>query len=523
MAIKASAPDGPHGKTPAAAADDPPPKRANDSQLVVRTSVRSQTGLWFLLGASVLLFGWSSAKISGFAAAPTIDTFAVSFSALLWVIVYLTSTYAVFGTVYLLATAYILPLLVFHFGTIAQDGFGLIKVGGYVGDFGNWITLAGWYVNLALACIGVAFAAACLLFRPPPPLPRQAASKLAANNLDRLRNLAIGMCFACAAFLVIGIAQVGNILSYDRFSLFFGGMDIRGVALFNWVAPSTAVALVISAQSRRQKQWSYLVGLLMLIIFLFSGNRSMLFFPLLIGVVLWVKTGRRVPTLAAGGLVVLTLLVIPVLGALRMQGTYDTLTLDKIDESSTGSSISGALRELGGSAGVLGITLQYIPAEEPYRMGSSYLNDLRNAIPNIGASLDASNDPRQILRQSGSLSEGLLRLSPARWASVKVYGVQYALYGNQGVGFSAVAEPYFNFGYLGVVGFFLAVGFGLARMECPNLLLDFGWLTFTSLFYWLFIMTVRNDLGDFTKPASFILISLGIWVVVRRFTPFARP
>ena len=36
------------------------------------------------------------------------------------------------------------------------------------------------------------------------------------------------------------------------------------------------------------------------------------------------------------------------------------------------------------------------------------------------------------------------------------------------------------------------------------------------------MLTVRNELGSFIKPASFILISLGIWVVVRRFTPFAR-
>jgi oligosaccharide repeat unit polymerase len=127
------------------------------------------------------------------------------------------------------------------------------------------------------------------------------------------------------------------------------------------------------------------------------------------------------------------------------------------------------------------------------------------------------------MQQSGTFSYGLRQLSPSRWASVKVYGVEVALYKNFGVGFSAVAEPYFNFGYWGVVGFFLLAGAFFARMEASNLIFNYHWLVFSTLFYWLLLMTVRNEFGNFTKPASFMLICLGIWLLVRRFTPFARP
>jgi oligosaccharide repeat unit polymerase len=412
---------------------------------------------------------------------------------------------------------------VFHFGLIAQDGFGILKVADFRGDFGRWMMLAGWYTNLALGCLGFAFAATCLYARPPPPIAGEAAARLATSNLNRLRNLGIGLCFACIAFLAIGILQVGNILSYERLTLFFGGMDIRGVGLFTWTAPSAALALAVSAQTRRQKRWSYATALATLVIFLLSGNRSMALFPLLVGVVLWVKTGRQIPILAAAGLLALILLIIPVVGTLRDMGTYENLSIHSIAKSSADANISSALTELGGSAGLLAITLQTIPAQEPYRIGASYLGYLWNIIPNVGTHLRLSRAPREIMKESPSFTEGMLRLSPSAWASVKVLGVNDALYQNYGVGFSAVAEPYFNFGYSGVVVFFLLVGFFLARMDCNNLPLEYSWLVFASIFYWLLILTVRNEFDNFTTPASYTAISLGVWLLLRPFTPFARP
>jgi hypothetical protein len=498
-------------------------QRAGETQLIARTLIRRRAGLWFLLATSFLLSAWASIQIWSFESTRVANTFNVSLAALLWLVVYLTSTTRVFGTAYLLSTAYILALFLFHFGLIAQDGFGIVNVVEYRGGFGHWITLAGWYSNLALGCLGFAFAATCLYSHPPPPIAREAAARLAIRNLNRLRNLGIGLCFACIVFLAIGILQVGNILSYDRLTLFFGGMDIRGIGVFVWIAPSAAVALAISAHTRRQKCWSYPIGVLVFVVMLLSGNRTMALFPLLVGVVIWVKTGRKIPILVAAGLPALILLIIPVVGTLREKGTYQDLSSHSIAESSAHASVSSALAELGQSAEVLAVTLQAIPAEEPYRIGASYLGYLRSIIPNVGPHKDFSKDPREIMKNSRSLTEGLLRLSPSTWASVKILGVDDALYRNFGVGFSAVAEPYFNFGYLGVVGFFLLVGFFLARMDCNDLSLEYPWLLFASIFYWQLVVTVRNDFGNFTNAASFTAISLGVWLLFRRLTPFARP
>ena len=347
-----------------------------------------------------------------------------------------------------------------------------------------------------------------------------AAAALAARNLARLRNLGIGLCFACLVALVIGLAQVGNLLQYSRNQLFFSGMDIRGIALFNWFGPSAATAMVITARTPRQRRWSYVLGALALAIYLLSGNRSMALFPLLVGVVIWVKSGRRFPLPLAAGVALAAILIIPVIGALRTMGAYDKVSFSDVSKSSERASVSSALAELGGSAGVLAVTLQYVPAEDPFRYGRTYLVYLRQMIPNIGGSTDISESPRAILAESGSVSAALQRFSPSIWATVRVLGVESALYGGQGVGFSGIAEPYFNFGFIGVVVFFLGVGVVFARMEARNLLLQYRWLVFAALFYWPFIGTVRNEFGTFTKPASFILICLGVWWLVRRFTPW---
>ena len=163
------------------------------------------------------------------------------------------------------------------------------------------------------------------------------------------------------------------------------------------------------------------------------------------------------------------------------------------------------------------------PLRRSYRFGSTYLRYLGNVLPNVTGVLDPDENPLTLVKQSGSLTAALPKLSPSQWAAVRILGVTEAFHENKGVGFSGVAEPYMNFGYPGVLLFFLALGLVLARMECSNLLLNYRWLCVATFLYWFFIMTVRNEFGVFTKPASFLSSPLAIWVVVRRFTPFARP
>jgi hypothetical protein len=218
----------------------------------------------------------------------------------------------------------------------------------------------------------------------------------------------------------------------------------------------------------------------------------------------------------ASGVVVLTLLMTPVLADLRSTHTYGQISISAIRESASQASLGSALNELGGSVEIVATTLRDIPAKEPYRFGATYLMYLRAIVPNPGLQRRSAED----VHGKGALEEGMLNVPPHEWASIKILGIDNALYRGEGVGFSAVAEPYFNFGYFGVVVFFLLLGVFLARMEITHLLLDYPWLLFASIFYWLLLPTVRNDLGVFTKPASFVVTSIAIWLLVRRFTPW---
>jgi oligosaccharide repeat unit polymerase len=490
----------------------------NSTPLVSTTLLRKRHALWLLEAASLLLLAWATANIFGAVLPAGSGLFEVSVSALAWLTIYLISTTWAFGTPYLLTTAYVIPLMLFHFGLIAQDGLGVVSVDDYHGQFGSWILLAGWYTNLALGCLGAAFAGLGLIARAVQPMGRKSAVTRAQNNINRLRNLGIGLLLASAVFFAIGIAQVGNPLNYDRDALFFGDMDIRGVGVFVWALPTACIALVISAQTSRQKRWSYGLAMLTGLAFLLAGNRSTVLFPFLVGAVLWVKSGRRIPPLLAAGLVGLTLIVIPTIATLRAEHKYGEISVKALAESSSQANVSSALSELGGSASVLATTLEEIPAQERYRYGSSYLSYLLNLVPNIGFNRDRSKSADEIIHEKGAVENGSLQLSPADWASIKILGIDAAVYQHAGVGFSAIAEPYFNFGIAGVVTYFTLLGVCLARMERSHLLLEYRWLIFASLYYWFLLLTVRNQFGDFTKPASFIASSLLIWIVVRPFT-----
>ena len=71
----------------------------------------------------------------------------------------------------------------------------------------------------------------------------------------------------------------------------------------------------------------------------------MALFPMLVGVVIWVKTARRIPIFVAVGLGLLTLLVISVIGALATEGRYENYFFHSIAKSSANASVSAALTE----------------------------------------------------------------------------------------------------------------------------------------------------------------------------------
>ncbi|MBW7881854.1 MAG: O-antigen polysaccharide polymerase Wzy [Caldilineaceae bacterium] len=450
-------------------------------------------------------------------AALTGATFAPSIVALIWLACYLVAAYFAFGTPYLFASAYIVSLFVFHFGLLIQDGFGIIRVTNWIsGPISPWAVRAGWYTNLALACTGIGFALSNLTARTRRlPVP-QVAQAIAVRNFGWLRHQGMGLLLAAFVLFTLTIATQGNIFALTRLTLFHLS-DTRFISVFSMISPGAATALLISARTKRQRLLAYAVTGFVLLFFLGSGQRSTALFPLLVGVVIWAKTGRRINPVIAAVVLFSTLLIIPMVGYLRTLGTYGEIAnSDAFFQATKYADLGRSFQEMGGSIGPLIYTLMLIPADESYRYGNTYWKDLLDLIPNIGLTPDASTarETAEKNLRSGPTREALHAMTPGDWASYHIIPDQFSSGG--GAGFSGVAEPYFNFGLPGVLVYFVLLGFFLGKFERVTLPLQPYWLLFAAVIYWHLLPTVRNDYSVFLKPAAFTLIILGIWKLVGR-------
>jgi oligosaccharide repeat unit polymerase len=481
-----------------------------------------RTGMATLLGVSLVVVALASIEIqSSFSIGENWAT-PIALVTLIWLGCYSATTWLYFGHPYLFSNAYVAALAIFHLGLLVPFGLGMVDVPAWETSQGRWIRVAGWYVALALAMFGIGLAISCLRHRQRRAIHESSEqAALTEQNLARLRNLGIGLAIAAVLGLVIATFRLGNLLAYTRFDLFFRSSDPRFLSLFFYMGPTAAVVLVITARTHAQKLASYGYAAAIFLVVLLSGNRSWALFPMMAGVVLWVKVGRKLPLTVAAGLVAAVLIAIPTIAMVRSLGSYEDISLRDIQAAREQSTVKAALIEMGSTLNALAVTLEFIPEVEPYRWGKPFLIYLRQAIPNVGLTANQDYARDTVYAKLMSDPKAVLDLEPADWTSWKVIPESF-LYG-AGTGFSAVAEPYFSFGYLGVLVWFLAMGAFLGRMDLKDLRLDFRWLVFGAIFFWSLPVTSRNSFGVFTKPAALILAVLAIWIAVRRFTPFRVP
>lgn len=437
----------------------------------------------------------------------------------LWGGCYLLCSYAQFQTLYLFTSAFILPLCLFHLGITIPYGFGWLKDDQWTNSsLAPWLQLAGWYVALTLGCIGLGFALS--LKRARFRRDRLAvAPEVARDTAATAFQDGIGFLLASGVFLGMAIYSFGNLLAYSRVQFFAGVGDTRGLGVFMMVFPTASILLVIGARTSFQKLLAGGTALFAFLFFLFSGYRSWAFFPALVGVVLWVKNGRKIPIWLASLAVVLVLFAIPVAGMLRNMGPYDKLNQSDLDTSVKHTSIDKALLEMGQTAGILANVLRLIPATESYRYGMTYFEALRNSIPNVMPKMQASQ--RKKAEEKAMFDPSAINeMIPSDWLTYRLEPNKFDE--GQGVGFSAIGEPYMNFGLPGVVVFFIFLGWVLGRLDAVNLRTRPNLMVLSAIAIWPLLTLVRNDFGNFSKPVTFMLITLGIWRYAMRFVSRRR-
>lgn len=442
----------------------------------------------------------------------------ISAVTLTWLLTYFLCSYAQFKSVYLFTSAYIIPLCLFHLGIVIPHALGINLNSSLIsGSLAPWLERAGWYTVLSLGCLGIGFGIS--LKKSNFKMQRFFVNVESANKaLARLYQDGIGLLIASGVFLGMAIASFGNLLNYSRVDFFrLNAGDTRGLGAFTMVLPVALIFLVIGSRNRKQRIFTSLLALACFFAILLSGTRSGALFPLLIGTILWVKVGRRIPLPVALSTLAFVLIAIPAIGLLRDTGqAFGKIEQDDIMASARKAKVENAFTEMGQTGAVLAHILRLVPETDPYRYGQSYIYALKDSIPNIGFS---QNQSERLKAKSDALinHDATLNLIPSDWITYRLDPVRFAA--GEGIGFSGIGEPYINFGLSGVVFFFILLGFLLGRLESVNLLNHPRYLIFSGIALWPLIPLVRNDVGNFTKPVVFTFIVLLIWRLIIKFLP----
>lgn len=430
---------------------------------------------------------------------------APSVATLLWGAVFLATTVGALRTPYSFGGAFVVMLILFHLGITVPHSLGIIDAHDLLtGSLDLWLERATWYTVLGLGSFGIGYA---LGLRPD----RTTATRDQAREAQAICfRYGLGLLVAAAIFLGLAIHTFGNLLDYSRIDFFRTSADTRGFGAFMMTFPAALVLLAIGAQTPLQRMFAYSLAAAGFAAILLSGYRSDALYPLFAGVILRVKTGHRIPVGVAIIGIILVILSIPAIGLLRADGTYKDISYAKVEAAAAESDWRNGLIEMGQTAGVLAHTLRLVPAEDPFRYGASYLDAILEALPNV------SITQRRSARTVGNeLSEGAQKfvsgLSPANWLTYRLSPQKF--YSGEGLGFSAIAEAYLNFGTLGVIAVMALFGVALARLDGLDLLARPIWLLFCGATLFHFLRTSRNEFSNFAKPFVFIVIIFLVWHV----------
>ena len=430
----------------------------------------------------------------------------VALTCLFWLGGFFLLAFLHFRSPYLFTSAYAVAVSLFHLSITIPEGLGLIHYDGWPnGSMAKWFEHAGWYTALALGCLGLGFGIS--LRSGISLIPSQNAYEAEKQPLSQLFWDGIGLLIVSLAMLAFAIASFGNIFEYSRADFFQGRNDTRGLGVFLITFPSALILLVIGATRFWQKGLAWIMSALGFVLIMMSGYRTSALYPLMIGGIVWVKTGRRIPvTYVTIGVIVIAF-AISAIGLLR-QHKYGEMDINTIEKSVESASFEHTFSGMGQTGALLGHILRLVPAQDPYTYGAGLFHYLRASVPNISFS---TNESARVTATRNAINDpNVFRdLPPSDWLSHHL--IPQSFLKGHGVGFTAIGEPYLNFGLGGVIAYFLLIGFLLGTLDRIDLLAHPRVLFFCSAILWHFIRTARDDLGNFIKPLVFTYLIVWLW------------
>jgi len=357
----------------------------------------------------------------------------------------------VIGTLFDPYMLLVLSASMFHAGQMALEVLGLNRRGFLRGIFPSEIALDA--VCMVVLCFAVMHLGALIALTGS----RTVRDSSAATNPSRLKDIRmIGWAFFAISFipaiLVYKDMLEGAMTSGYFTALFGAGQAATGIAAYKFVLaeffPPAALFLLVGS---RDKPFARYFSLGMVLfhcgVYLVVGSRGSAFITAVVYAWVWHSLVRPIPKaaiLSAGAFAIF--IVFPLIGMMRSTGGGSRFSLDAIMEKyeSMDDPATAGLQETGGTLGTVAYTIQLVPVAHDYERGRSYAVASFTIFPNL----------------FWDINPGLLG-RPAEWL-VSVVAPK-AAYVGASIGYSFIAEAYFNFGWYGalVLGF---IGFCVARM-----------------------------------------------------------
>lgn len=474
---------------------------------------KRNSAIFILFIVSLILTGYAIVKITGSSLGDEGWYDPITLCSILWITCFVIAALTTFKHIYLFSSAYLTALIMFHLGLFYQRSFGetIFSWSWERGSFSPWLESAGWHINLALAAFGIGFSVAIFTGK----FYRRDVDKQAIERAKKAAHWSsVGLMLASLIFFLFAFKSYGNLLNYARHELFSSHADSRGFGAFMMIFPGSVLCYFFSAITLRQNIFGTVLAVFVFLMFMITGYRSAALFPALVGVALWVKSGRRLPLPVVACGVVVVLILIAASGYLRTMGKYSELDINDVSKALNKARIKSSISEIGASVNALASVLQLVPKVDDYRYGSSYVISIIDAFPNIGLNINIEESREYAVRQRFSDADAVRQMRPADWLTYRIAPWHFSK--GYGVGFSAIAEPFLNFGTTGVLVFFVLLGYALGRLDCVPLFRNPYLFIFCTTMLWPLIRTVRNDSSNFFKPVAFTLLILLFWWGISR-------
>lgn len=399
------------------------------------------------------------------------------------------------------AMLYLWAVAAFHLGLAAPWALGLAGEDIPLWLLAHRVDASLTLLIVALACYQLGLTLA--VWRGPVRDNETAGRML--HNLVMYRcglaTAAAGLALLVAGAWVIGVerlAQATYFESYRLTQLYDPRLFISSLQVF-----PMGLYLAAAAAPSRRMAWIAALGLLWSLAIFALGYRGYALTPAFTMLAVLHKRGFRLPRTAwAAGFAALVI-AIPAARSLR----DNPLAQRSLADIAVDVQPLEALIEVGGSLRPLVHTLELME-NEPYRLGYTYWQAVEMVLPNLALNWEADG------------YTPVEKLPPSLWMARLAAPWHY--YHGGGLGFSAVAEPYMNFGVPGVMVFFTLIAAGLVR--CDRL----DGLRPTRVAIWAMALgpllwTARNAFTVFVRPAVWgALLVLAAYLASRAATHVTR-